>query len=77
MLPFLAGTVRDSVKMAAMENKWQQRKNEITKSLKEKYGNSEKARSAIQYLQFQVELEQNRESNYQAEIGAKIRSGAL
>lgn len=75
MLP-VSGTIRDSVKLTALENKWQQRKQDITRTLKEKYGNSEKAKEAGQYLNYQIELEKIRESRNQAEISSKIQSGA-
>lgn len=75
MLPFVEGTVREHVKLAAMDSKWQQRKNEITKTVKEKYGNSEKARGVLQILHYQEDLERIRENSRQSEIYEKIQSG--
>lgn len=76
MLPLMAGRVGDYTRLAVMENKWQQRKKEITKTLKEKYGSSEKLNDVMQRLHYQEELEQIRERSRQSELYGKIQSGA-
>lgn len=67
MLP-IAGTIRNSVKLAELDNKWQERKN--------KAGNTSSQQIDPQIQQFQEDLKRMREGSVMGSIDAKLRSGA-
>jgi hypothetical protein len=67
MIP-IAGTIRNAVKLAELDNKWQQRK---------KNAGKDTAQAADpQIRQFQEDLQRMRESNQMASISAKLKAGA-
>ncbi|TCL57231.1 hypothetical protein EDD76_10993 [Kineothrix alysoides] len=67
MIP-IAGTIRNAVKLAELDNKWQQRK---------KNAGKDPAQAADpQIRQFQEDLQRMRENNQMASISAKLKAGA-
>ncbi len=67
MIP-IAGTIRNAVKLAELDNKWQQRK---------KNAGKDPAQAADpQIRQFQEDLQRMRKNNQMASISAKLKAGA-
>ncbi len=71
----MIGTVHNAVKMTALEQKWQQQKQDIKKTLKERYGNTQQGRDALGILQFREQMEQINQNRDRAAIDAKLQSG--
>ena len=71
----MIGTVHNAVKLTALEQKWQQQKQDIKKTLKERYGNTQQGKDALNILQFREQLEQINQNRDRAAIDAKLQSG--
>ncbi len=71
MLPIISGTIRSTVKLAVMDDKWQQKKK--SGKLWEKQDLDPVAK---QVLRFKEDLEQMRESQKMADISAKVKAGS-
>ena len=68
----MIGTVHNAVKLTALEQKWQQQKQDIKKTLKERYGNTQQGKDALNILQFREQLEQINQNRDRAAIDAKL-----
>lgn len=71
MLPIIAGTIRSTVKLAEMDNKWQQKKK--NNKIFEK-GESDPLTRQIQ--KFKDDLEKMRENSKLSDISAKVKAGS-
>lgn len=69
MLP-IAGSIRNSVKLAEMDSKWQQKKKNGGKSLKMEMSPQEK-----QIQRYKEDLERMREGRQMSDIDAKLKAG--
>ncbi len=66
------GTIRNTVKMAELNNKWEQKKKNGGKEMKKEMDPQMK-----QILQYKEDLKRMRESNQMASIDAKLNSGGI
>lgn len=66
----IVGTIRNAVKLAELDNKWQQKKQKGGKAF-----SKEPDPMTRQIMQYKEDLEKMRESRAMADIGAKIKSG--
>lgn len=70
MLPIITGTIRNTVKLADLDNKWQQKKQNGGLAVKK-----ETDAETRQILQYKEDLERMREGNHMASLEVKLRSG--
>lgn len=68
LLPIISGTIRNTVKLAELDNKWQQKK-------KSGFLKQNMDAETRQIMQYKEDLEKMRESNQMAAIDAKLKSG--
>ena len=69
MLP-IVGSIRNTVKMAEMDNKWQQKKKNGGKALKAEMSPQER-----QIQQYKEDIERMREGRQMSDIDAKLKAG--
>ena len=68
---FITGTIRNAVKLAELDNKWQQKKKSGGKAFNKELSPQEK-----QIKQYEEDLKKMRENDKMASIGTKLKSGA-
>ena len=71
MLPIISGTIRNTVNLAVMDQKWQERKKNFGQKKKEELTPEQR-----QIRQYQEDLQKMRESSEMAALDAKLKSGA-
>lgn len=70
MLPIITGTIRNTVRLAELDNKWQQKKKNGAQAVKK-----EMDAETRQILQYKEDLERMREGNQMASLEVKLKSG--
>lgn len=68
----ITGTIRNTVKLAELDNKWKQKKSKGAKAIEKEMTSEIRIKK-----QYEEDLKQMRESNQDAGINAKVSNGAL